>query len=324
MRLWPIVLLAAGLFFLLYIDAPNMRHAAVLGLGNCSVQQYYGIPANPDFLALGSSRVRQGIAPEEIGAESNGRLTRNYNLGRSGLSSPRDYIVLRDLLERGVRPRAVYFELDLNALLRSTDVRLLRVPQYVALLKYSDLYLLQKAQPNMNSVERAQLTALTGLEKLRGAIVAFASGAPFGSAIPVGQAPHHCRPQDVTAPGIGQRLRAHIKRAQEPETDRQMLQLTPDSAEARQVLFFLAGVRALCQQYGIALVVARPGAIGEPGLGAADEAAVKALAPEFVQPPRELAREIWADFDDETHMGSAARVRYTRWLAKVLMERTGA
>lgn len=107
-----------------------------------------------------------------------------------------------------------------------------------------------------------------------------------------------------------------------PEMPRAEPGFTSRSAAARQVLHLLQQIRALCGQHGIVLLVARQGADREPALAPPVVDALKALVPEFVQPPEDLVRSTWGRFADATHMGPDARALYSRWLAEQVLAQT--
>lgn len=326
LRHWPALIVLCGLLLFVFLDSPLVRHAAVLGLGHCSLQQYAGAPLAPDFLAFGSSRVRHGISPEEINRASHGRLSNNYNIGRAKLSAMRDYLLLRDLVDRGVRPRVVFVELDLDALRPQSGVQPIRLPPHAAMLKYSDLGLLQQAYPDLDVSTRARLTVLEALSKVQGALAALVTGAPLRALLDEqAPAPRDCRARKPMRWGLKYWERRLGRPAADGEPPNPLetrpFQVSPDSPAARQVLFFMARIRELCRQHGIGLVVARHGAIYEPALTPSAVEEVRLLVPEFIQPPPELVRRTWAGFDDRAHMGHDARMLYSHWLTSQLLER---
>lgn len=317
--IWIGLIFALGISFLGYIDSPRVRHGSVLGLGSCSVKQYYMIPEKPDLLTFGSSRVRQGISPESIKTASKGQINSVYNLGRSGISTHREFIILRDLLEKGIRPRAVFIELDIDSLLSENDSKFRYIPENAVFMKYSDLRLLLESSPALTHNEELRMIALSYLEKIRGAIATFVSGAPFTIITHRSSPPTHCRVPKTSTINLGQHIRARIHQAHETVTSTRPTQNPSNTKTAQRTLFFINKIRALCKDNGISLIIARPGAVDEVPLSAEQEAIIRATVPEFVQPADQIVRRTWNGFDDETHMGHHARVVYSTWVAELLL-----
>lgn len=320
-RVWPKVVLLATVAFMLCIDFTTVRHAAVVGMGNCAVRQFVRLPETVDVLALGSSRVRAGISPAIMSSASGGALSANFNLGRSGLSAMRSYVTLRDALERGVRPRFVYLEIDIDALARTEDR--LQLPMHSAIMRWRDIGLLLELHSDFTPIERLRLRLLAAAAKVRGAILPVLGGAPLTGLLGGNGPVLGC--QDGLDAVQARRGASELaeRRLIVPAVARELDLAPAESRARREELYFVDRVRALCRKHGIRLLVARPGAAYEPALSERSLQQVRALVPEFDEPPADVVKASWGGFLDAYHMGPLARERYSAWLAARFMQAPG-
>src|SRR5688572_23352902 len=114
--------LVISLAFLVWIDTSYVRYTIESDRGNCSIWQIIRLPRDVDAIAIGSSRVRRGFDPKFVVSLDDGRLRSVYNLGRRGRDVIRNYVMFRDLLERGVRPKFAYIEINIDALSRNGEL----------------------------------------------------------------------------------------------------------------------------------------------------------------------------------------------------------
>lgn len=327
MRVWPVSLIILAFSFLSSLDSILVRHAAVIGMAKCSVEQVVNMPSQVDLLALGSSRVLEGISTSTIEAASHGTIRRSFNLGRTDLSALRSYVILRDILERGIKPTIVFVEVNINALMDGGSQDQVKIPPHSAIMKFSDIGVLVESHKELGNVELHRLKVLAIFEKVRGSIIPILSGVPVLAWLRAGKQPiSDC--MDTYSEKqlrIGQeQLEKHrlaylsTHRVGKPiETDYRPRATV--SASWRQELFFLEKIRALCQARGIALVVSRHWRAYEPPLSDSALAEIKTLIPEFEYPPKDLIRHTWAYFRDVAHMGPKAREIYSEWLTSRLM-----
>ena len=317
---WPVAVLLAALAFLLCVDLTPVRHAAVVGLGGCAVRQITRLPPRVDVVALGSSRVRAGISPAVLTLASGAELAVNMNLGRSGLSAMRSYVTLRDALEQGMRPRFVVFEIDLDALQRADRPGPVRLPLHAGIMRWRDIDLLLQLHHDLPAIDRARLQLLGAAAKVRGAIIPVLGAAPVIGQLGDGALVVDCQAgldAEQARQGAGELAE---RRGLVPAAAREFSLAPPEAQERRQELFFIDRARELCHEHGIRLVVVRPGAAYEPALSPSALAVVRALVPEFDEPPAEIVEATWSGFLDAYHMGPSARERYSAWLAGRLMQ----
>jgi hypothetical protein len=317
-------MLLAAAAFLASLDAVTVRQAAVVGMGDCSVRQFLGLPRHVDFLALGSSRVRSGISTQAIARASGGALRDNFNFGRSGLSAMRSYITFRDAVEQGIRPRFVFFEADLDALQDTNADAPIKMPVNAAFMKYADAELmLQLSEEELGALSRLRLRLLTWLDKVRGSIIPVVALDPLWALVRTQGAPvPSCQDRaDSVQTERGEReLQALRRRRAEQGFDptvaeRAFREGAASSSPRQQELFFIARARELARTVGAVLLVARHGSAYEPPLSRDAVAQIRRAIPEFVQPPGPVILATWPDYVDATHMGPNARDRYSAWLA---------
>jgi len=317
---WPKAVLLAALAFLLCLDLAPVRHAVVVGMGDCAVRQFVHLPGHVDMMALGSSRVRAAVSTQAIAAASGGVMSANFNLGRSGLSAMRSYVTLRDTLDRGVRPRVVVLEIDLDALQRRDADGRVRLPLHAAIMRWHDIGLLLDLHSDLSTVERWRLVLLAAAAKVRGAIIPMLGGAPVTGQLGIDAPVADCQ-AGLDAEQARQGVTELAERRRTAQAALREIALAPADAPARrEELFFVERVRALCLAHGIGLVVVRPGAAYEPVLSPRALADVRALVPEFDEPPAALVQAAWAEFLDASHMGPGARERYSVWLTGRMLE----
>jgi hypothetical protein len=316
--------------FLLSLDAAVLRQASVVGMGECSIRQFLSLPRDIDFLALGSSRVRSGISTQAMERASGGVLRNNFNFGRSGMSAMRSYITLRDVIERGARPRVVFMEVDLDAFQDVNTSSPIKMPANAAFMKYSDVELMLEYPEGLSTLSAMRLRLLTWLDKVRGSIIPMLALDPLSGQLrsPRTPVPSCQEPADFeqTRPGK-QEMEALRHRLSERSADfavstREMRQGSATSPKRQQELFFVAKARELARGLGVTFLVARHGSAYEPPLSRGAVAQIRLEIPEFVQAPDSVIRESWKDFVDIPHMGPVAREQYSAWLAEYIVNVT--
>lgn len=328
MKRIPITVLLLAAAFLASLDSTLVRHASVLGMSECSVRQWLSVPDRLDVAAFGSSRVRAGLSPDAIAQASAGALRSNVNFGRSGLSAMRSYVMLRDLVERGARPRFVFLEVDLEALQTSEPHAAIRPGAQAAFLRYADLASVLEIDGGLGPVGKARLLALTTLDKVRESIIPVLRGAALLDAVrPVDQPVRTCLLANEFA--LGERGSRELAAQREAmlalhhDRERSYAPGHPRAFQRAQELYYLARIRELLATHGAGLVVARHGAAYEPPLSPAAVAAVRVDVPEFAQPPASLVRATWPTFLDASHLGPDGRAAYSAWLARRLLAPAG-
>lgn len=326
MRWLPVAVLAVAAAFLTTLDAVAVRQASVVGMGKCSVRQLLNLPQRIEFIALGSSRVRAGISTEAIEHTLGSAPSSAFNFGRSGLSTLRSYITLRDAMDRGVRPRYVFLEVDLDALQDAQDASPIKMPVNAAFMKYADTALMLELPEGRSSLSIARLCLLTLLDKIRGSVIPVLSMDPLWATLQPGAAPvASCQAgADFERTERGERALDALRRnlpargAADDHAVREYRAGANGSAARQQELLFVGKVRELAHAHGATLLVARHGQAYEPPLSESAIEAVHRDVPEFVQAPADVVRATWADFLDATHMGPQARVIYSTWLAGLM------
>ncbi|TNF52376.1 MAG: hypothetical protein EP308_11495 [Burkholderiales bacterium] len=321
----PALLLMALALFLSWTDSAGFRQGIVRNTQACAVTQMLALPPGVDFVAIGSSRIRQGIDPQHMVKVSGGRLRQPMNFGRGGRSVQRNFAILEDLLERGARPAAILFEVDLDRLASNAKTRSIPVPRDIGILSFRDLFGTYGAHPDRPVIERLQNVALKVLVKLRTALMYTFSGDAIGHqllALRTEQADTTCR-----VPNYDVRLPVHVEKTEAlvqhydkvfgpsrrtTEDDR----FQPGNGlHAQDERHYLERAREVAARHRVRLIVTQPWNAGQPPLSGPAQDRIRAIIPEFVYPPPELVRASWDHFFDHNHMDTQARLAYSGWLA---------
>jgi hypothetical protein len=327
MRAWrPALLLMALVLFLSWTDSAGFRQGIVRNTQACAVTQMLALPPGVDFVAIGSSRIRQGIDPQHMIQASGGRLRQPMNFGRGGRSVQRNFAILEDLLERGARPAAVMFEVDLDRLASNAKTRSIPVPRDIGILSFPALLATYGAHPDRPWVERLQNIALKVLVKLRTSLMYTFSGDAIGHqllALRTEQAEATCRVPnyDVRLPEHVAKTEALVKHYDQvfgpsrrtAEDDRFQ---AGHGLHAQDELHYLNRARQVAARHQVRLIVTQPWNAGQPPLSGQAQARIRAIIPEFIYPPADLVRASWDHFFDHNHMDAQARRAYSGWLAQ--------
>ena len=329
--LWPALVLAALIFFLVWADTPGFRHGMVRGPQACAVNQILSLPPDADFIVIGSSRARESIEPEWLTDASEGRIRHPMNFARSGKGAARNFALLDDLLARGARPTTVLFEVDLDGLMSDEDPRTIPVEHDVGFQPFTAVLESFVIHPQRPLIERLHNVALKILVKVRTALVYALSGDAVShqyQAYRSGGAEAICKTSLYEV-----RRRIHIRRYEASikqfdklfgparstaEDDRFSL---GETLHAQTELFHLEKMRALAARHQVQLLVTRMWKAGQPPLSQAALSRIRAVIPEFIYPSAEHVRDSWENFIDATHLNPKGREAYSRWLAEEVSRR---
>ena len=297
----------------------------------CAVTQVMALPPDVDFIAIGTSRFRESVAPELLTDASEGRIRKPMNFARSGKGAARNFTLLDDLLARGARPTAVLVEVDLDGLMSDEDPKIIPVEHDAGFQSFSTVAGSFVVHPQRPVIERLHNVALKILVKVRTALVYAFSGDAVSHqyhALQSDGAEAICKSSLYEV-----RRRIHMRRYAESiqqfdklfgpsrataEDDRFSL---GDTLNAQIELFHLEKMRALAAQHQVRLLVTRMWKAGQPPLSPTALSRIRAIIPEFIYPPAEHVRDSWENFHDATHMNPAGREAYTRWLAEEVSRR---
>jgi len=326
MRAWrPALLLTALVLFLVWTDSRGFRQGIVRNTQACAVSQMMALPPEVDFVAIGSSRIRQGIDPQQIIEGSGGRIRHPMNFGRGGKSVLRNFAILDDVLKQGARPAAILLEVDLERVASKAHPRSIPVPRDTGILSFAAVLGTYGIHPQRPVIERLQNVALKLLVKLRTSLMYAFSGDAIShhwQALGIGQADAVCR-----VPNYDVRLPEHVAKTEAViqhydkvfgpsrrtiEDDRFA---QGEGLHAQDELYYLSQARAVAAHHQVRLIVTRPWNAGQPPLSEAAQTRIRAIIPEFVYPPADLVRASWDHFFDHNHMDVQARLAYSRWVA---------
>lgn len=319
------------MWVLIATDSEAIRYSGVSNARLCAARQMLGVPLDADVLLLGSSRIRRGFSAETVMDASGGAIASAYNLARPDRGILRDVVMLRDLLERGARPRMVVFEIPIDEFQSppQDDPTALRLTN-ASFLRWSDIPQATDVwdvpgQPPLAVAGNLALNKLSlGLELALDGTVASVLTAPAG---PIQRA---CLvPRFDKVDKQGERKKQKLLE--------EVLATNPNHFEAmddRDVRFegyeaaaqmrALAMVRSYAQKYGFKLVLTRlPGFTQQPH-SARVKSAILEILPEYRFPPDPLYRLDETYFSDEHHVSPAGRQLMSRWLAELLVAETAS
>ena len=314
------------------VETPFARNTVVGNTGDCGAQQLELLPREVTFLAFGSSRVRAGLSAELVEDYSDGALAPAYNLGRSGINIVRTYRMLRDLLDRGVRPAVIYVEVDLLALASGPSRPVAKPRQDVGVLTFGDIIATTALLPETTpATTRVHVATLAVLQKLRSELVLLLSGrfarnyvAMPSEAQRVCWRTYYDERTRRKRQAVKAQRDAFVEEYGELETALRSDVRIGTGWRAERELHYLDRIRELAEANDIALIVGRHWRAYEPPLSDESIAAIKARIPEFEFPSQQVVRESWRHFLDRTHMFKKARAAYTRWLADIAVAKRRA
>ena len=319
--LWPWSVLLIVVSIGTIADSTPVRHSGTPNMGRCGVSQIEHLPRHPSVIAFGSSRVREGIDPQALDMNLVGMGEPSVNMGRTGLSPMRSYVMLRDVLARDVRPHAVVYEIDLQSLAGGVTGKPITAPQFAAYMTWKDVVHVADPFLELNALDRLRLISLTAMAKFGGAVMALLGSGPLytwdAAAMQV-----HCRSPaydlivtTAAYPRGGLTTLATPTKITVPPLVSQAGLLSPN---ALQELYYVGLARALCRSHGILFVAIRPKMRGELPISKASMDELLNVVPEFREPSAGEASKMWLGFADDTHMGAPARALYSRWVASIV------
>lgn len=318
-----ILILCGAATFVWWIDRPNVRYAFVGGGWECSVRQFMNLPSEQiDMIAIGSSRVRAGLDLNLVASLSNGEVQSAYNFSRTGISAMRNYVLFRDLLEKGIRLKYAYVEIDTEAFLKERDYQL-GVYRDVGFLKFSDLRHLYHAYPSASLSQRIHTVAANSMKKVGDALILVLSGrVSEANAGSEEEAPHVCwRPYyDTKTPrkeaAIAKRRAEFEERYGDIWTVEYDVVQDFETASGEVETYGFNLIRELAADNDVVLVSGRHWRAYEPPISQASLSALQERFPEFIHPDHDFVRSTWGDYVDTTHMFAGSRERFSRWLAE--------
>ena len=322
-RLAALAVLAVGIIATIATDTPALRYASVGNSRACSARQVLGTPKEVDVLLFGTSRVRRGIAPEEVSGALPHDLADVFNLGRPGIGNRRPAIILRDLLEEGIRPKVVIVEIRVRNLRFRKNSRPLNLESDTGFLKWSDVptAAVQWEMPYparwIASGHSALVKLASGLELMLDGTLgeideAFKEPAPAVCFAP-GPAKAHKRQDAEKAALLAAVLAkdaAHFSRYDDIGVD-----FTTNAG--RSELTQIVALRELSKQYGFRLAVIQVPEYTQLPYSERAKAAVLEVVPEFRFPPDDFFRLDASFFFDTNHLYGEGRVMFSRWIAEV-------
>lgn len=317
-------LLLALAGFLYWTDRPAFRYGFVGGSQDCSVRQMVRMPASADFAAFGSSRVRRGIDQSLIVEASAEQISEPFNLGRPQRNIVRTYRMLQDLYDRGTELDYIFVEVDLDHFRPGTHTQP-GVDNYVGVLKYGDILLMNSALKEMQLLPRLHFVGRHLLKKL-GDSIAYAASGKFAHNYALLDRPieNVCWKRRFDRSTARDRKRLEEWRVKMARKHGDLKTAVDDgavdatSAQAVAELFFLRRIRDLAARHGTTMIVSQHWRAYQPPLSPQVVAQLQEIIPDFAYPPADVVRSTWPHFMDTRHMGEKARRAFSLWMVSEL------
>lgn len=295
----------------------------------CSFAQMKNIPTNVDFLAIGSSRVQIAIDPDLLQARSES-IDHAFNLAKVGSSPERNYSWLKDLLRKGLRPKAVFVEVDLRKV-GSSEMQSKWKRSAFAPMASFDVQFEQVNIYHLSALEKFYIVSDSIVKKLDASAAIYTEGRllhALRTNFNNSHAPTACvvkgffDPPNKRSVRDMKRVKREFRKFQKRTGSkfRENFEVGSDWGSKRE-LYFLDQIRKLSEEYKFELVVSRPWMAYERPLSPEDIAEIKSVIPDFVFPPTNIIKETWPLFHNKKHMSFEAGDIYTEWLAQTIEER---
>ncbi len=323
-RIVAFIVLSLCLSFLWWLDTPLIRYSNVGHNIGCVANQMINMPPSVDFLALGSSRIREGIDPEEMIRHAGSRLKTAFNVGESGLDIARSHTIVKDLLDRGVVLGVVFVEMDLDAVGGIRPYRGKLNISYPGFMRYGEILDVASVMPD--SVSAFAVASRLFVGKVKFGLGLLMGGGLRESLVALSRPPSlSCMKKDLAFSSEKREKRKERKLRQlqeifgDPaavEDDRFSYVDTPSS---RLEFAYLEKLRRLAREHGFRLLVGRHWGYADPPLSVAAVERIQTQVPEFVYPGAWFVRQHSEDFVDASHMRKNSRDAYSRWLTDIVV-----
>lgn len=309
---------------LVWVDTPFVRYLGVPADQLCSAHQIIRAPSSIDFIALGSSRFRRGIDPDIVAESSQGSMSVAVNFGRGGRDIARSFHILRDLVDRGIVPKYVLLEIDLEAIETDGRKRPMIASNRMAFDKYSDI-LARSLVFSDEPVFALKLAANSLRSKLHYATIYHLNGTVLNSLAQINK-PYKkaCRRSgdDRRSKERDADLARQLKRLREkyPNLETAVVETfrLSHSRRARMELHYAQLIRDLSRKNRIKLYITRQWSYMQPHYSQRARQQIKAIIPEFTYPSDDLIDSTMADFPDDAHLGSKGRAIYSQWIGETI------
>lgn len=331
-------ILAASVALAMSFDRPEIRFGSAGNSKQCLANQIINMPSDVDVLLLGSSRLRRGVAPHQM-TDSLGPDTKAYNLGRPGFSTPRNYVLLRELFARGARPSVVVVEAEMEAMRGVFKEKRIRrrfswAADTAAVLSYRDMLDIPRSSFDAGLLGQFAFAGTGMLHKIEQGIARTLSGEQV-SVTDTDTAETVCMMARFDAPSAKGAARRARKQQRFEENQSEIfgdLDTAVDdrfdfdeNSFTRTELAYLQRIRELVAAHDAKLLVIRLFRYRSPPISTDVRAKLSELVPEQVSPPDAIYRQAGRLFADTSHFDPQGREIYTRWLsgeiAKVMADK---
>lgn len=323
-RLFGLVVLAASLAFVCWIDTPLVRYSNVGHNIGCVANQLINIPRRVDFLAVGSSRVREGVDPAVMIEYSDHRIATAFNAGESGVDIARSYTIIKDLVDNGIVLGTVFVEMDVDAIGGVRKYTNSLNISYPGFIHYSEILDVASVMPSR--IEAIGVASDLLVRKLSSGLGLHIGGEIRKTLFALFQIPAiSCNKKDLEFSSEKREKRKEKKLAQVQEVFGDSLFAEDDrftytgSPSSKLELTYLEKLRELARRKGFKLLVSRHWGYADPPLSMEALKRIRALVPEFIYPDAGFVRQNSREFVDSTHMKKKSRDAYSRWLTAIVI-----
>ena len=332
---------AAGLIFALGVgviamaDRPVIRYGSAGNAEECLAHQILHLPAETNVILLGSSRIRRGVSPDLL-QEILGEPHPVYNLGRPGVSTARNYVLLRELYAQGHRPEIVVMESALELVRGAYDVTKARnawpwQTDTASVFSFADHLQFPAIASDAGLMGQLGLISHGLSKKVAESTARYLSGEAVDAELRREAPETVCMLPQFDDPKPKDIARQIERKAEEKARLEAQFGDSATSVDdrfnygeigaQRLEIYYLEKVRALAEAHGSQLYVVRLHSYLRPPYTPEVTQQMQALIPEALIPDADVIRQTSENFIDRTHLGPEARAIYTTWLGGAIRER---
>jgi hypothetical protein len=332
--IFPVTVLLIFISFIWWSDQPEFRYNFVGNSQECSVGQILGVKDKTlDFVALGSSRIRRGLSPEDIELASHGDIRFAVNFGRPGRSIARSYQMLEDVLVKKGRIKYAIVEFDLARLLDEPNMQSYKFEtNHDNFLEYTTLLSRINFNPSEPLWRRVHASVKSIFIKLRTSLIYFISGKISINGSSKGnrfekvcwlpnfdeQSPQkkyaleekRVRMEGGYGPGLYTTATADFNLNDEVSRNLKFFSLE---------LYYMNKIIRLANKHSFKVYFTQLPSSYDPPLSRKAILNIKALVPNFFYPREDLIRANMTFFNDINHMDKHSRKAYSQWIASELI-----
>ena len=304
---------------LVLFDTTKFNSTMEANTASCFSNQEMNLPDSADVLFFGSSRTLLGIWPDVFEKQFGEHIENAYNMGRPLQNGGRNYHILEGLLEKGVRPKIVFVELNHRHFSDPGKTRdrfghIFKTKH----LSYKDLYHRAKIFEDENFLSQYKLVTHQWYDKTSQALSNLLSGRFITIALEEERpADKICWRESFDKP-VGKRGKQALeKRRIRVETRARKMPKIFDAEKylLKHDIYYANKFRGLADEYGFDIYFSVVMASYLPAYEQDYLDQIRQHIPEFIYPSPTFIKKNSARYKDAVHMNLEGREAYTKWLA---------